>query len=272
VTTGVYFCRLQTQDETHVKKMIYSGGTFSLSAPSLTISPLKNEREQKKTATPITASTYKCQITNTNATSPKIIDKELNGIQVAQDTSLNVLVYANYFPIHLVNEWIYQTTYFDPWLGHDSTITDTVIITNVKRLNGREYYRFNDRFGFSFFGNDLFIAGLDTVYIRQNEKGDIVFLAADTEWVYLRFDAALKDSFVVTQVRNTKHSFDIASFNDTVNTPVGLFENCCDMWTEFPDWVDNDEFDYFAPGYGPVKFVYGESGGTIRLIGIKILN
>lgn len=80
------------------------------------------------------------------------------------------------------------------------------------------------------------------------------------------------DSLVRTKIKDADYFFQIESFNDTVNTPIGSFDKCYRILNYFPAITGTEHYIWFAPGYGPVKIYYPELNVTYQLVKINIQN
>ncbi len=175
----------------------------------------------------------------------------------------------NYFPLQIGNEWTFEFPIWTPSSGDTLVTVDYKIIT-TKKVNGKTYYCFN--YGMPFFPDNWIIESIDSVFIRQNEKGDILLLIDGSEWLYFDFDASMLDSLVRQKIKNANYFHQIESINDTVVTPVGLFNNYFKILTYFPDIIGTEHYTWFSPGYGPVKIYYPELNVTYQLVGNIIQN
>jgi hypothetical protein len=182
--------------------------------------------------------------------------------------------HTNYFPLQLGNEWRFEYPYWTPWSG-DTTARVYSKLVASKNVNGKEYFAFDKDlpfFPYHPFVKRLIGGDLNTIFIRQSERGDIMLLVDDSEWLYFTFNASLLDSLVRTKIRDADYFFKIESFDDTVNTPIGPFDKCCRVLNYFPAIVGTEHYIWFAPGYGPVKIYYPELDVTYRLVRINIHN
>lgn len=276
VTPGIYFYQLQTGKETLVKKMVFSGGSTILYKPFFFVSTFKANESENKTKTLPANVTYTCQIRNNDNTNPKILIREINGIQINRDTTINITVIEEssaegYFPLQIGNEWTFEFPIWTPSSG-DTLVTENYNITKKKQINGREYYGFSYKNGMPFFPGNWIIENLDTIFIRQNEEEDIMILVDDSEWLYFTFNTELLDSLIRTKIRNVDYFFMVESFDDKVNTPIGLFDKCYKILNYFPAIKGTEHYIWFAPGYGPVKIYYPELDVTYQLVKINIQN
>lgn len=188
---------------------------------------------------------------------------EKNMVLESDDTSeLN-----DYFPLQIGNEWSFTFPYWTPSSG-DTMVTVTYKITEKKQVNEKEYYAFN--YQMPFFPDSWIIENIDTIFVRQNESGDIMLLVDDIEWPYFIFDEALVDSMVKLSIKDMDYWFLIESTNDTISTVVGDFYECYRILNYFPQIKGTEHFTWFAPGYGPVKIWYPELGVTYKLTKINI--
>ena len=89
IAVGVYFCELRSKNETHVRKMIFSGGNAAVSIPGLTGFSRNPNTVQGEVVERSTGRTYMVQIANTNGTRPKVFATQFPNIIIQQDTTLN---------------------------------------------------------------------------------------------------------------------------------------------------------------------------------------
>jgi glucuronoarabinoxylan endo-1,4-beta-xylanase len=95
VANGIYLCKLQVGGESQVKKMIFnSGGKNFISLPQINLSKIPNTGHEMNKF-PV-AGNYTVRIENTDNTSPVIISKQFDNIQVNNDTTINFSV--DYIP------------------------------------------------------------------------------------------------------------------------------------------------------------------------------
>jgi hypothetical protein len=92
IASGVYFYRLQTGKERHVKKMIFSGGSTTINVPPLNRFSINMRGLRKEETTQISGGTFTVQITNIGSTRPKILSAQLPDAVIQQDTTLNFQV------------------------------------------------------------------------------------------------------------------------------------------------------------------------------------
>ena len=280
VSPGIYLYQLVTDDETLVKKMVFTGGgTNPLNASFFSNSVLKAKKSENKTKTLESKGTYRCQIKNNDNTCPRMLAREIREIQIDGDTTINITVIKEstaegYFPLQIGNEWTLEFPYWTPSSGDTTGINNCKIVTS-KILNGRKYYGFDNEmpfFPYDHFLQELIGADIDTIFIRQNEEGDIMLLVDSSEYQYFTFDASLIDSLVRTKVKNADYFLFIESINETVNTPMGSFDKCFKILNYYPAIKGTEYYSWFAPGYGPVKIYYPELGVTYQLGKINIQN
>jgi hypothetical protein len=173
----------------------------------------------------------------------------------------------NYFPLKLGNEWTFSSFTLNGEYAGDFSFK----IVKKKLVNGNEYFGFDkvppgfpDRFN---------ITGLDTIYVRQNDKGDIMLLVDNVECLYFAFSGGYgntSSNYVTTIIKNTKCCYAFESKSNSISTAVGVFPNSCyiiNFW--FPQIADDEATVWFAPGYGPVH-VYAPEGGISFIKRINI--
>jgi hypothetical protein len=177
-----------------------------------------------------------------------------------------------FFPLAIGNEWGFEYPYWTPSSG-DTTLQVNYRIVVAKMVQGIKYYTFDNHLPFFPYHHSLkqLIGGhLDSIFVRQNEIGDVMLLVDDSEWQYISFDASLLGSMVKTRIRDADYYFRIESTNDTVSTPIGVFHDCCRVLNYFPAIKGTEHYIWFAPGYGPVKIYYPELDVTYQLVRIIV--
>jgi photosystem II stability/assembly factor-like uncharacterized protein/flagellar hook assembly protein FlgD len=92
VATGVYFYRLRTQKETQVKKMIFVGGNTIISVPLIGNYSAEIKDLKKVNALYATGRTFAVRLTNTDSTTPRILEIMQNNIEISSDTTLDYLL------------------------------------------------------------------------------------------------------------------------------------------------------------------------------------
>lgn len=176
---------------------------------------------------------------------------------------------VNYFPLQVGNEWSF--TYPSKTNTSQDTIKSVEYKINATKIvNGKTYYSFEKRM--PFFPFNSVIKGVEPIFIRQNNKGDIMILVDNSEYLYFTFDETLLDTYVNTKIKDVDYSYKIESINDTVITTVGSFTGCYRIFNGFPQIQDIDHYTWFAPDYGPVKIHTPATGLTSTLDWINISN
>jgi photosystem II stability/assembly factor-like uncharacterized protein len=89
VATGVYFYRLQAKGETQVKKMVFVGGTATISVPLIGSFSSDIKDFKKESMLQITGGTFTVQIKNTDSTQPRIIEITQNDVEISSDTTID---------------------------------------------------------------------------------------------------------------------------------------------------------------------------------------
>lgn len=266
VTTGIYFYRLQSGEKSQVNKMIFTHGTetnniLNIKGNFISLNSLKAGKIEKEDAIEV-VKTYTCRIEDNNITTPKILTKEINGIKIDRDTTINFGVIDEinaFFPLNIGNEWTFQ-------LENDTTYSFTSKITKTKQVNEKKYYGF-DRI-MPFFPESFIIPNLDSIYVRQDEKGDILLLVDSSEYPYLIFSKSLSNQTCL-QIKGVDYCYLNESKKDSVNTPLGQFLKCDIFVNYFPQFTDTDARTWFAPGCGPVKISVSE-GSSMLLVNMTI--
>ncbi len=267
VASGIYLYQLKADNETQVKKMVHAGGGTIPLTPFLSVNLFKTKRIEK-TETIANTKVYTCRIENNNDTNPKILTKEIEGIKIDRDSTIDFIVAKEsdaYFPIHIGNEWIFQ-------LESDTTLSYAFNIIKTKKVNEKTYYGFNR--GMPFFPDGLSIESFDSVFVRQNEKGDIMLLVDSIEYPYVVFSNPFKEgqsNLVRSKIKDVDYYYTIESMNDSINTPIGQFNHCVVFVNYFPQVMDSDCRIWFAPGFGPVKISVPE-GCPLFLVKYSIKN
>lgn len=266
VTPGIYLYRLQAGNGMQVKKMIYAGGNEMPAVPFFSNNSFIIE-EVEKTKSITQTKSYTCLIENGNNTNPRILTKEIKGIKIESDSTLNIIVVKEsdaYFPLHIGNEWVFQ-------LDGDTTVSYTFKIIKTKMMNDKIYYGFDRRM--PVFPTRSIIESLDSIYVRQNEMGDIMLLVDSTEYPYLVFSNPFKEgqsNLACSKIKDVDYCYTIESISDSINTPAGQFNKCVIFVNYFPQVADSDLRIWFAPGIGPVKISYAQGGPPFLLIKINI--
>ena len=178
---------------------------------------------------------------------------------------------VNYFPLELGNEWTFEYHYRTD-TSADTAVRANYKITVAKTVDGKGYYAF-DRdlpfFPYNLSLKQLIGGGLDTLFIRPNNLGDVMLHVDQTEWLYLSFDASLLGSMVKSKIHNADYYLEIESTQDTVSTPMGVFHDCYRILNYFPAVTGTEHYTWFASGYGPVKIYYPELEVTGLLVNIE---
>ena len=156
---------------------------------------------------------------------PRIVDSEIN-----------------YLPLTVGNTWNY-------WTSNRESIQLTTRISNTININTTTYYILEH----DPLGDDSEYA--DT--IRVDNTGRIFIRQRGNE--YLWFDLTLPDGATYSFSYNTLSLFTGDSYivtvrrNVTIDTDVGLLENCIDLFFDIPNAIDDEYGFIFAPGIGIVQ-------------------
>gem|GEM_PF-3483221 len=131
-----------------------------------------------------------------------------------------VLHDSSYFPLAVGNQWIYRTL--------DSVYTDTEMVADTQRVNGRLYYGFTH-------------GSSSTPYLWFREDGDKIYIAESVvipqdstdiqEYLMYNFSAQPWESWHVSMTYFPlvcDYGGDIAMERivDSIVTPAGIFRNC----------------------------------------------
>lgn len=280
VSKGVYFYQLLARGETQVKKMIFTSGhqiTLNIGANRLLNETNTFIEKSRNRLSPVE---FKIIITNGNNTTPQIDSLILNNVEILSDTTINIVVHSyqtthhSFFPLQIGNRWVFQFPYWSPVYGDTIATNDDEIIT-TKVVDSKAYYGFNNAMPFfphHSLVQDLIGARIDTMFVRLNEKGDLMLLVEDKEWLYLSFDSTQVDSLVRIKIKNADYYYIITSVDDTIITSIGTFYNCFCIINYYPMIKGTEHYIWVAPGYGPVKIYYPELGVTYELVKINIQN
>ena len=176
----------------------------------------------------------------------------------------------SYFPLKVGNQWSFRFPSWTPASG-DTMITVDFKIVKMKVVNGKEYYAFNNKI--PFFPDRLIIEGIDTIFVREAQNGDIMLLVGNQEYPYFVFSNTFKpdsSNLVFTKVNGVEYAYSIESINAIINTPLGWFKRCSIFSNYFPQIKGTEHQIWFSPGYGPVKIYYPELGVTYELTSLII--
>ena len=181
----------------------------------------------------------------------------------------------SYFPLQIGNEWRFEYPYWTPWSGDTTARVYSKIVVS-KTVNGKEYFAFDN--DLPFFPSDPFVkeligVDLDPVFVRQNEKGDIMLHVDSVEYPFLVFSETFREgdtNLVRSKIKNADYYYATESIDDTVETPIGRFDQCRVILNYFPQIKGTEHRIWFAPGYGPVKIYYPELNVTYQLVKISI--
>lgn len=88
VANGIYFCMLQTEDDSRVRKMILSSGGTGL----VSLSQTGSSQLSKVAAQSIQEGNYTIRIENTDNTLPIIIPEQFDNVSIKNDTTINFSV------------------------------------------------------------------------------------------------------------------------------------------------------------------------------------
>jgi len=280
VSAGIYFYQLISNNETQVKKMSFTSGhqlTLNIGANRLFN---KTNTFIEKSRDKLSPVEFRIIINNGNDTTPQIDSLILNNVEILSDTTINFVVHYyqtthhSFFPLQIGNRWVFQFPYWSPVYGDTVATNDDEVIT-IKVVDSKTYYGFNNAmpfFPYHSMVQDLIGARIDTMFVRLNEKGDLMLLVEDKEWLYLSFDSTQVDSLVRLKIKNADYYYNITAVDDTIITTVGTFYNCFCIINYYPMIKGTEHFIWVAPGYGPIKIYYPELGVTYELVKITIQN
>jgi len=92
-----------------------------------------------------------------------------------------------YFPVQLGNSWTYELSYYDTVQKFKNV---TYSITKSKIIDGKEFYAFDNWPEFIYFPLAHYF-NMDSVFIRDDENGNVVMIAENNEFMFIEFDPSL---------------------------------------------------------------------------------
>jgi FlgD Ig-like domain/WD40-like Beta Propeller Repeat len=124
ISSGVYFYRLQTKNETLVKKMIFAGSSVTINAPILGGISSNKQKLQKEETKQIVSGTYSVQVANTDSTTPTVTGQKISNLSIHSDTTLN-------FQVNEANDFVicYQKFYNNNW---------NIFLNNIKGTHPKD--------------------------------------------------------------------------------------------------------------------------------------
>ena len=155
---------------------------------------------------------------------PRIIDSEIN-----------------YLPLTVGNTWNY-------WASNRESIQLTTRISNTINIDTTTYYilEYDPLGDDSEYADTIRVDNTGRIFIRQRGNEylwfDLTLPDGATYTLYNTLSLVTEDSYIVTVRRNV-----------TVNTDVGLLENCVDLFFDIPNAIDDEYGFIFAPGIGIVQ-------------------
>ncbi|NLT50486.1 MAG: T9SS type A sorting domain-containing protein [Ignavibacteria bacterium] len=140
VTAGIYFYRLQSGAKTQVNKMVFTrgagtGNVLAINNSLISSNSLQTGRIEKSDAKD-DVKTYNCRIENTDNTAPKILTKEINGIKISRDTTINFEVTKDYVFPRLAGMNIGEQKYDNKSYQQSLAKLDLIILGFYKNWRG----------------------------------------------------------------------------------------------------------------------------------------
>ncbi len=138
-----------------------------------------------------------------------------------------------YFPLKVGNHWVYSLSNFD--------FVQFYEIVGTTEIGAHEYFIFEVRAGSG--------AQVDSLFFREAAPGKIYtnFLGEDV--LYIDF---------TRDVGKTWQSFSeyigvIQKSHFQLRVPAGNFENCIEVFFDYPPAIDDEIWQVYAPGVGLVE-------------------
>lgn len=192
-------------------------------------------------------------------------------ILILHDTSAQSYAPTNYFPLAIGNHWkfetVFDTTYPFPDRWSFIDIVDTTIFgipgesISYKVVYSEQAYNSSDT-------NIYRIA-----YYSYNTNGDLGYTAfeldsliiLDSLTVFLRNPITVGDSIFLSYFSEYGESITVVSISDTLNLPIGYFENCLHIrdrtFFNGQPLEEGDQF-YIPISYLPTAAGNGRNKGT----------
>jgi len=164
-----------------------------------------------------------------------------------------------YFPIQLGNSWTFEETYYDTVQKHREvtySITKSIIVDEV------EYFAFDNWPEFIYFPLAHYF-DIDSVFIRNDENGDVVMIVNSNKFTFIKFDSSLAGTGMdivelFDEITQTKSIWQSAIYdaNRVLETEHRKLTNGFRMvFLEFNS-VGSQTDVFFFPGYGIVRMYY----------------
>ncbi len=103
------------------------------------------------------------------------------------DNPLTPEVSSLYFPIQIDNSWTFELTYYDNGQKQKEV---TYSITKSTIIEGIEYFTFDNWPEFIYFPLAHYF-NMDSVFIRNDENGNVMMIAENKEFMFIEFDLSL---------------------------------------------------------------------------------
>lgn len=158
---------------------------------------------------------------------------------------MNLLAIPNYFPLTIGNYWEYDNNY------KYQIFSDSVI-------NGKQFFKYGKSEEFPDY------------YLRNDNSGNIYAysFALSEEYLWLDFNMGVGDTCIYNNGYDTYYA-EIIEDSISIETEVGIFNNCKLVICYIPNMVDSDIWYYFAPDVGIVKML-GAWLPSMKLIDYEI--
>lgn len=248
VSSGVYFYCLETKDYTAVKKMLY-----------IESSDIKTDHSRKSFQSSLAK--YKIDddwkvMVVANKAGFKQFESYMDIKSTDTNLEKNILLnYATFLPLAVGNSWSYEL-YLLAYPDKKDTTSYTII--DKRKIGDLEYYVF-DKWPI-FIPLIIHYSEKNLALFRNNDKGDVFARIADRDALVYEFSNQMLDSMRVTHIDSMEYypdGLDIVTFlnstGDTVQTPIGIFNDCFVFAGCIGQVVDSGITAWFSPGIGAVK-------------------
>ena len=141
-----------------------------------------------------------------------------------------------YFPLQVGNRWTYSLQY------PSGTYVLQYEIVDTRTIGSHEYFVSRRSF-------DLAV-NQDSSYYRIDASGRIFTNREGEDALYIDFNRDVGESWESYSdyvARISKRDFEM-------NVPLGRFENCIEVFFDYPPAIDDELWEVYSPGIGPVEF------------------
>lgn len=165
----------------------------------------------------------------------------------------------DYFPIQVGNSWTFEKTYYDTVQKHREV---TYSITKSVKIDGKEYFAFDNWPEFILFPLVHYF-DMDSVFIRNDENGNVIISANKNEFTFIKFDPSLAGTGMdiielFDEITQTKSIWQSAIYdaNRVLETEHRKLTNGFRMvFLEF-NTVGSQTDVFFFPGFCIVRMYY----------------